>query len=116
MICRARIKSQAVNISLQQVIQSLSEKQEEVKRQNAQNTQNWYQAGPQKGSQYAQQYRMYKTRVQVLANRCEDLKAELARVTEQADSGRLVLKHLRTEEDNVEHRLQQVSAKDAQTH
>ena len=117
-LCRAVIQSQAVNISLQQLIQSLAAKQSALKGSASASAAAAGGLPSDLGdladetdvSRYIQQYNQSSLRCAVLATKLSDLSSESQATSEALRSCELVTAHLQREEQAVAERLAGVQA------
>lgn len=115
-LCRAKIKSKAPNFALQQIILNLSAKKKELHDAKLQHQQQQQQSGVGGGlsgllgdadavAKYAQQFRMYHARCEVLTNKLTDLKQSAATAETDRSAAALVLQHFDAEEAKVLHQI-----------
>lgn len=118
-LCRAPIQSQAVNISLQQLIQSMQGKRQALKQQQKQRAQAAARGADGEGSgldldsaledtdasRYVQLFHQSSMRCAVLATRLADLTTSCDQVQSALRASEIVVQHMEQEEDAVQKRL-----------
>lgn len=109
-LCRAPIKSQAVNISLQQIIQSMAAKRAALQKQQVQGAREDGVDEETDVSKYVQQYHQYSLRCAVLRTKLQDLDLDQRQAESDLHASQLVSAHLSSEEQLVIERLRAVES------